>query len=73
MCLRFTGKMIKNNTKLSPINGLEPASHEKGRVPISNRLRPKEIFELNRYASGWSDIYDRSTNPVNIKAVNENI
>ena len=68
MCLRFPsvyGKNDRKNIELSPINGLEPAAHEKGRVPISNRLRPKEIFERDRCASGWSDIYDHSTNPVN--------
>ena len=64
MCLRFTGKTIAKNIEFSPINGLEPASHEKGQVPISNRLRPKEIFKRNRCASGWSYIYDHSTNPV---------
>ena len=64
MCLRFTGKTIENNIEVSPINGFEPASHEKSRVPISNRLRPKEVFERNLCASDWSDIYDHSTNPV---------
>ena len=33
-------------------------------MPISNRLRPKEILELDHCASGWLDIYDHSTNPV---------
>ena len=64
MCLRFTGKTIETNIEASPINGLEPALHEKGRMSISNRLRPEVTFERNRCASGWSDIYDRSTNPV---------
>ena len=65
MCLRFTGKMIAKNTKLSPSNGLEPATHEKVQMPISNRLRPKEFFERDHCATGWSYIYDHSTNPVN--------
>ena len=64
MYLRFTRKTIAKNIELSSINGLEPATDEKGRVPISNRLRPKEIFERDRCASGWSDIYNHSTNPV---------
>ena len=63
------GLREKQSKKLSnlhsPINGLEPGSHEKVREPISNRVRPKEIFEQNRCAIGWSDIYDLSTNPVN--------
>ena len=71
MCLRFTGKTIETNIELSPINGLEPASHEKGRVPISNRLRPKDIFQRNRCASDWSDICDHSNNPVNRMPVKE--
>ena len=59
----YVGKTIEKNIELSPINVLEPDSHEKGRVPILNQLRPKEIFERNCCASGWSDIYDHSTNP----------
>ena len=58
-------KTIDKNIELSPSNGLEPATHEKGRVPIPNQLRPKEIFEWDRCASGWSNIYDHRTNPVN--------
>ena len=64
MCLRFTGKTIEKSVELSPSNGLEPATHDKNRIPISNRLRPKAMFELDRCVSGWSDIYDHSTNPV---------
>ena len=64
MCLQFTGKTIAKIIKLSPINGLEPASHEKGRMAISNRLRPRGIFERDRCVSGWSYICDHSTNPV---------
>ena len=59
------GKTIKKNTEASPFNGLEPATHEKGQMPISNRLRPKERSDRDRCAIGWSDIYDHSTNPVN--------
>ena len=62
-------KNDRKNIELSPINGLKPASQEKGRVPISNRLRPKEIFWRNRCASDWSDIYDHSTNPVKVDSV----
>ena len=58
-------KNVRKNIKLSAINGLEPPTHEKGRMPISNRLRPRGIFERVRCASGWSDIYVHSTNPVN--------
>ena len=59
------GENDRKNIELSAINGLEPASQEKSRMPISNRLRPsKGIFKRNRCTSGWSDIYDRSTNPV---------
>ena len=58
------GKNDQKNIELSATNGLEPASHEKGRVPILNRLRPKQIFERNRCAIGWSDIYNRIANPV---------
>ena len=54
MHLRFTGKTPENNIELSAINGPEPDAHEKSQTPISNRLRLKEIFERNRYASGWS-------------------
>ena len=56
--------MFEKNIELSPINGLEPASNEKGQMPTSSRLRPKEIFKRDRCASGWLDIYDHSTNPV---------
>ena len=64
MCLRFTGNTIEKNSKLSISNGLKPATHENGLMPISNRLRPKEIFDRDRCAHGWSVIYDHSTNPV---------
>ena len=64
MCLRFTGKMIEKNTELSLSNGLKPATHEKQRMPISNRLRPIKNLERDRYANGWSDNYDHSTNAV---------
>ena len=69
MCLRFTRKTFKIIFELGPNNGLKPASHKKRQMPISNRLHPKEIFERNRCASGWSHIYDHSTNPVNKNAV----
>ena len=68
MSLRFLsvyGKNDRKNIELSVVNGLEPASHDKDRMVISNRLRPKENFERDRCASGWSFIYDHSTNPVN--------
>ena len=64
MCLRFTGKTIAKKVETSPSNGFEPTTHEKGRMPISNRLRPKGFLELDRCAIGWSYIYDHSTNPV---------
>ena len=66
MCLRFTGKTIDKNIECSRPNGLEPATHEKDQMPISNRLRPREILERNRCAIGWSYIYDHSTNPVKL-------
>ena len=65
------GKNVQKNIELSPINRLEPASHKKGQMPILNGLRPKEIFEQDRYASGWSAIYDHSTNPVNLILVSQ--
>ena len=71
MCLRFTGKMFGKIYELSPINGFQPATHEKGHMPILNRLRPKGIFERDRCASGWSDIYVHSTNPVKKGAEND--
>ena len=58
---------MRKNIELSPISGLEPASREKGQMPISNQLRPKEFFECDRCVSGWSDIYDHSTNPVKLR------
>ena len=64
MCLRFMGKTIAKNFEPIPCNGFEPATHEKDCMPISNRLRPKEILEQDRCAIGWSYIYDHSTNPV---------
>ena len=64
MFLWFTGKTLAKKVEARPSNGLEPATQAKGRMPISNRLRPKEILERDRYAIGWSDIYDHSTNPV---------
>ena len=48
------------------VNGPEPTSRKQGCMPILNRLRPKEFFERDRCTSGWSDIYDHSTNPVNL-------
>ena len=71
MFFRSTGKTIEKNIELSPSNGIEPATRDKGRVPISNRLRPREIFERDRCASGWSDIYNHSTNPVNVFNLND--
>ena len=65
MCLRFTGKTFEKYIELSMINGFETGSHETGQMPISNRLRPIEIFERVRCASGWSHIYNDGTNPVN--------
>ena len=64
MCLRFTGKTIVKNIEFSLSNGLEPATHENARMPISNRLRSKGIVERDRCAIGWSDIYDHNTNPI---------
>ena len=65
MCLRFTGKTIEKTIKFSLSNGLEPTTHETKRMPISNRLHPKEFSERDRCAIGWSRIWDHSTNPVN--------
>ena len=65
MCLRFTGKTIVKNIEFSLSNGIEPATHENARMPISNRLRSKGILERDRCAIGWSYIYDHSTNSVN--------
>ena len=48
------------------VNGPEPTSRKQGCMPILNRLRPKEFFERDRCTSGWSDIYDHSTNPVKL-------
>ena len=58
------GETFEKDIKYRPINGPEPALREKGQMPISNRLRPEEIFERDRCTSGWSDISDHSTNPV---------
>ena len=62
--LRFTGKTIKQKFELRLSNGLEPTKHEKGRMTISNRLRPIEILKRDRCAIGWAYIYPHSTNPV---------
>ena len=72
MSLRFTGKTIAKNIELRPNNGLEPATHKKGQVPISNLLRLTQIFDRDRCASGWPDISDHSINPVNIGLSNRN-
>ena len=64
MFLWFTGKTLAKKVEARPSNGLEPATQAKGRMPISNRLRPKEILERDRCAIGWSNIYNHSTNPV---------
>ena len=45
------------NIKHRPINRLEPASREKGQLPISNGLHLKDIFERDGCASGWLDIW----------------
>ena len=67
ICLRFTGKTIKKDFEVSPINGFEPALHEKAECQSRTNYAPKEIFKRNRCASGWTDIYEHSTNPVNIR------
>ena len=65
MSLQFTGKTFEKIFELSPINGFEPASPGKGRMPISNQLCPNETFERDRCASDWSGIYVHMyTNPV---------
>ena len=58
------GENVQKIFEVSPINGLELALQKKGQMPISNQLRLKEIFERDRYVSGWSHIYHHSTNPV---------
>ena len=73
MCRWFTGKTIKNKIELSDINRFEPTSHEKDRMPISNRLRPRGIIERDHCASGWSYICDHSTNPVKTYSSNTTI
>ena len=66
--LSVYGENVRKNSEDIPTNGLKPASHKNERMPISNWLRPKEIFERDRSASGWSDINVHSTNPVKERA-----